>query len=160
MRYQTKVNSPLGMLRLFADDDDLVGLYFPGHSPAPRDTSGKSDVGPFAEVLSQLQAYFERERDDFALSLRMDGTEFQQSVWKELRSIDLGTTRTYGEIAKRCGRANAVRAVGAAIARNPISIIVPCHRVLGASGKLTGFAGGLERKRWLLDREGKRVAAA
>jgi len=160
MRYQTKVNSPLGILRLFAEEDALVGLYFEGHSPAPRDTSGKSDATPFADVNEQLEAYFAKEQDAFDLPIRFDGTEFQQQVWEELRLIESGTTRTYGEIAERCGRANAVRAVGAAIGRNPISIIVPCHRVVGASGKLTGFAGGLERKRWLLDRERKRVAAA
>ena len=103
----------------------------------------------------QLGEYFKGKRMTFDLPLAPEGTEFQQSVWKQLRKISYGRTKSYGEIANKVGNPRASRAVGAANGRNPISIIVPCHRVIGADGKLTGFGGGIERKRWLLEHEQK-----
>ncbi len=153
MRYKTKYKSPIGDLLLLAEDESLVGLYFEQHTPAPKDTSGKQDKVAFVEVIEQLEQFFAGERTEFDLSLRLSGTSFQEDVWRQLRKIAFGDTITYGEIAKRCDRPRAVRAVGAAVGRNPISIIVPCHRVVGANGSLTGFAGGTDRKRSLLDLE-------
>ena len=153
MRYRTEIGSPLGQLRLFCEDEALVGLYFEEHSPAPRDDSGKSDARPFRETIQQLESFFAGERTEFDLRVEFAGTTFQKEVWSALRSIPFGETTTYGKIASKSGRASAVRAVGAAVGRNPLSVIVPCHRVLGANGTLTGFAGGVERKRWLLDHE-------
>ena len=107
----------------------------------------------FATVRDQLRAYFAGELLEFELPLRMKGTEFQRLVWKELTNIPFGTTISYAEQARRIGRPGAARAVGAANGRNPISIVVPCHRVIGANGTLTGYGGGLDRKQWLLDHE-------
>ncbi len=106
-----------------------------------------------AEAAEQLTAYFAGERQEFALALHPVGTSFQLLVWSALRKIPFGTTWTYGELARSIGRPSASRAVGAANSKNPLSIIVPCHRVIGASGELTGYAGGMAAKRWLLDHE-------
>jgi methylated-DNA-[protein]-cysteine S-methyltransferase len=111
------------------------------------------DPDSAARAVEQLRAYFEGRRSDFDLRLAPVGTPFQQRVWEELRAIPAGSTDTYGAIAARLGQGSASRAVGAAVGRNPISVIVPCHRVVGSDGTLTGYAGGLDRKRWLLDHE-------
>ena len=146
------MTSPVGNLRLLEEDGVLTGLYFGGTLEAAE---------PPTELLrqarGQLEAYFAGTRQDFDLPIRIGGTAFQHAVWEALREIPCGKTSTYGQIAARIGRPGAVRAVGHAIGQNPISIIVPCHRVIGKDGTLTGFAGGLSAKAWLLEREGVTV---
>lgn len=119
-----------------------------------------SDPAQTSEAARQLAAYFARTRASFELPLAPHGTAFQRAVWSELRAIPAGATRSYAQIAAAVGRPTAVRAVGQAVGRNPLSIVVPCHRVIGSDGSLTGYAGGLDRKRWLLAREGAAVAEA
>ncbi|MCL2454439.1 MAG: methylated-DNA--[protein]-cysteine S-methyltransferase [Micrococcales bacterium] len=151
----TVIASPIGPLTLAADaDGTLTGLYFEGHRPAPR-PGRLGEAGPaevFTLVTAQLEEYFAGRRRSFDLPYRTDGTPFQQEVWEALSETEHGTTTTYAALAAMIGRPTAVRAVGAAVGRNPVSIVVPCHRVVGASG-LTGYAGGLDRKRHLLDLE-------
>jgi methylated-DNA-[protein]-cysteine S-methyltransferase len=151
----TVVDSPLGPLRLYADEAGLCGLYFDGHRPAPPagHAAADPDVAAFGPFMAQLAAYFADSSQGFDVTLSLRGTEFQQAVWAALRSIPPGHTETYGEVARRIGRPSAVRAVGSAIGRNPVSIVVPCHRVVGSGGSLTGYAGGTERKAWLLGHE-------
>jgi methylated-DNA-[protein]-cysteine S-methyltransferase len=109
--------------------------------------------GACAQALRQLEEYFQRERRRFSLELEPEGTDFEHRVWSEVQRIPFGATDSYGEIARRLGEPDAARAVGLANARNPIAIIIPCHRVIGSDGDLTGYAGGLDRKKWLLDME-------
>jgi len=151
----TTVDSPVGPLRLFADEAGLCGLYFEQHRPAPPAGHGAAepDATAFVPFVEQLEAYFAGRRRSFDVALSLRGTEFQQAVWAALQTIPPGHTETYGEVARRIGRPAAVRAVGAAIGRNPVSIVVPCHRVIGAAGSLTGYAGGTDRKAWLLAHE-------
>lgn len=111
------------------------------------------DADAALEATRQLRAYFAGERDTFTFALAPVGTDWQRAVWRELEAIPFGATTTYGTIARAVGRPNASRAVGASVGRNPIAVVVPCHRVMGANGALTGYAGGLERKRWLLEHE-------
>jgi len=149
------IASPLGELTLLASERALVGVYFEGHRPAPRTKatrSGASEV--LDEVERELGAYFADPSRSFSAELLAQGTELERAVWSELARIPVGTTRTYGEIARALGRPTAARAVGSAVGRNPLSIVVPCHRVVGKDGSLTGFAGGVERKAWLLAHEG------
>ncbi|MET8167532.1 methylated-DNA--[protein]-cysteine S-methyltransferase [Streptomyces sp. NPDC005329] len=155
MKQHTIVDSPYGPLTLVADDGVLCGLYMTEqrHRP-PEENFGPRDDTLFGEAEEQLEAYFAGESKDFSLELRLHGTPFQRSVWDELRKIPYGETRTYGELADALGNPTASRAVGLANGKNPIGIIVPCHRVIGAGGGLTGYGGGLERKRRLLDFEG------
>lgn len=153
-QFETELNSPVGPLRLFSNGEALVGVYFDGHSPAPTNLSGRRDRSPFAEVADQLDAYFSGSRTVFDFKVSIRGTPFQESIWLALRQIPYGQTRSYSQIAEICNRRSAVRAVGAAIGRNPLSIVIPCHRVIGADGTMTGFAGGVARKEWLLQREG------
>ncbi|TDT31583.1 methylated-DNA-[protein]-cysteine S-methyltransferase [Streptomyces sp. BK208] len=159
MKQHTVIDSPYGALTLVAEDGALCGLYMTDqrHRPA-EETFGVRDEHPFAEAEEQLEAYFTGELKDFTLGLRLNGTPFQRTVWEQLRKIPYGETRSYGELAAALGNPAASRAVGLANGRNPVGIIVPCHRVVGASGDLTGYGGGLERKRRLLDFE--RGAAA
>jgi methylated-DNA-[protein]-cysteine S-methyltransferase len=148
--------SPFGDLFLISDGDALTGLHLPEHDdrPAPGPEPGwLRDDAAFREVRNQLRAYFEGELIEFEIPLRMAGTEFQRLAWNELIKIPYGTTISYAEQAQRIGRPGAARAVGAANGRNPIAIVVPCHRVIGANGTLTGYGGGLDRKQWLLDHE-------
>lgn len=155
MKQHTVIDSPYGPLTLVADADGvLCGLYMTGqrHRP-PEETFGDRDDTLFAEAQDQLKAYFAGELKDFSLELRLNGTPFQQSVWDQLRRIPYGETRSYGELADALGNRGASRAVGLANGRNPIGIIVPCHRVIGAGGSLTGYGGGLDRKQRLLDFE-------
>ncbi len=158
-RAYTVVDSPVGPLTLVATDGVLSGLYMDRqrHRPDER-TFGEPDAAPFADAAAQLEEYFAGRRTEFDLPLAPAGTPFQHSVWAELRRIPFGETVTYRELAERIGRPTAARAVGLANGRNPICIIVPCHRVVGADGSLTGYAGGLDRKRHLLTLE-RRVAA-
>lgn len=147
----TVIDSPLGGLTVAADDDGLTGLYFEGHQRGPaHDTLGERTDDGFTEVRDQLAEYFAGERTVFDLPLAPRGDEFQRKVWAMLREIPYGETRTYGELAVRLGDRALAQAVGNANGRNPISVIVPCHRVIGADGSLTGYAGGLDRKRFLL----------
>ncbi|MGV9878844.1 methylated-DNA--[protein]-cysteine S-methyltransferase [Streptomyces sp. NPDC003006] len=151
----TLIDSPYGPLTLVATDGVLSGLYMTEqrHRPA-EETFGHRDPAPFGEVISQLEAYFAGELKDFDLPLRLDGTPFQRTVWDELQRIPYGETRTYGELAEILGKPGASRAVGLANGKNPIGVIVPCHRVVGANGSLTGYGGGLARKQRLLAFEG------
>jgi methylated-DNA-[protein]-cysteine S-methyltransferase len=146
--------SPVGPLLLRGDEHALTGLSF-GSDPAPG--SVRADAR-FAEERRQLDQYFAGERTAFDFPLRLEGPAFHLRVWAELQAIPYGTTTTYGDIAARIGRPDRARAVGAANGRNPIAIVVPCHRVIGAGGKLTGYGGGLDRKRELLVREGALLA--
>jgi methylated-DNA-[protein]-cysteine S-methyltransferase len=154
VKQHTITDSPYGPLTLVADDGVLCGLYMTGqrHRP-PEERFGPRDDTLFAEAEDQLKAYFVGELREFTLPLRLDGTPFQRTVWDELRKIPYGERRTYGELAEALGNPTASRAVGLANGRNPIGIIVPCHRVVGADGSLTGYGGGLDRKRRLLDFE-------
>ena len=152
--YFTEIPSPIGRLQLHGDGDALTGLFMELHRNLPvTPPRSKRDPAPFRDVIAQLREYFAGKRRAFDVPLAAHGTEFQRAVWKGLVAIPYGETRSYGELARRIGRARAVRAVGLANGRNPISIIVPCHRVIGADGTLTGYGGGLERKRFLLELE-------
>ena len=139
--------SPVGDLQLHADADGrLTGLYM------RHDGSGGQD-GPFDAARDQLDAYFAGELERFDVPLATHGTDFQMRVWDQLMRIPFGETISYSELARRMGDPKLVRAVGVANGRNPISIIIPCHRVIGADGSLVGYGGGLERKKWLLEHE-------
>ena len=154
MKQHTVIDSPYGPLTLVATDGVLSGLYMTDqrHRP-PEETFGDPDDTFFAETIDELRAYFAGELKEFSVQLHLDGTAFQRSVWEQLRKIPYGETRSYGELADALGNPNASRAVGLANGKNPLGIIVPCHRVVGANGSLTGYGGGLERKRQLLDFE-------
>ncbi|HEX2856991.1 MAG TPA: methylated-DNA--[protein]-cysteine S-methyltransferase [Propionibacteriaceae bacterium] len=157
------VPSPVGPLTLVVDASDrLVGLYLDAQRHRPDDAEfGERDDTAAAEAARQLEEYFEGRRARFELDLAPRGTAFQQRVWDALAHIPSGSTTTYGELAASLGLApGASRAVGAAVGRNPIGIVVPCHRVIGRDGTLTGYAGGLDRKRWLLEHEGALEDAA
>lgn len=150
----TTVESPIGELLLFGDGAELHGLYILGGPLAvPVAAEWERDDRAFDAARSQLGDYFARTRTEFELDLAPAGTPFQHRVWSALERIPLGETITYAELARRIGRPGAARAVGMANARNPISIVVPCHRVIGADGELTGYGGGIERKRMLLELE-------
>jgi methylated-DNA-[protein]-cysteine S-methyltransferase len=152
--FYSQMPSPVGELMLVATDEGLCGvymqkqMYWDGLQPDWR-----RDDKRLREARAQLRGYFAEELRQFELPLAPEGTEFQRTVWAELRNIPYGETISYGELAGRIGRPNASRAVGLANGRNPLSIIVPCHRVVGSDGSLTGYGGGLARKRWLLDHE-------
>ena len=160
--YWSTVESPIGPLLLTADDDGITGVHMDGgaHGPSHPRADWVEDAPRFAEACRQLEEYFAGDRTDFDLPLKPLGTPFQQEVWAALQTIPYGEVRSYGEIAAQIGRPSASRAVGLANGRNPIAVIVPCHRVIGASGLLTGYGGGLHRKRLLLDLEAQRVEPA
>lgn len=149
---QTTVDSPIGPLTLVARDTALAGLYLHEHRGRPPLSVPRDDT-VLPGVREQLTAYFARDLKEFDVELATDGSPFQRQVWAALRAIPYGQTWTYRDLADAIGRPSAARAVGLANGRNPVSIVVPCHRVIGASGALTGYAGGVERKRWLLDHE-------
>lgn len=169
--YYSEMASPIGPLLLMSDGESLTDVYMSEHTHGPATgealsawgidaTPGKAgkwvrddDARPFREAKEQLTAYFEGRLTEFDLPLAMEGTEFQRQVWDALCEIPYGVTISYGELARRVGNPNGSRAVGLANGRNPISIIVPCHRVIGSNGKLTGYGGGLPRKAALLDFE-------
>ncbi len=151
--------TPVGALQLVASDDALVALYFPRHQRQPPverlGRAVETSQHPILQTTArQLAEYFRAERTVFDVPLAPRGNDFQHQVWAVLRTIGYGQTTTYGAIAERLGQPGAAQAVGTANARNPISIIVPCHRVIGSDGTLTGYAGGLERKQFLLELEG------
>jgi methylated-DNA-[protein]-cysteine S-methyltransferase len=158
---QARIDTPLGPLTLAATANGLAGAWFDGqaHHPGPIAAPVDPAQPHLARAARELQDYWREPARHFGVALDADGTEFQRAVWRALCEIEPGRTRSYGAIARRIGRAEAVRAVGAAVARNPISIVVPCHRVLGGDGALTGYAGGLPRKRALLEHEGAMVPA-
>ncbi len=157
-RVHTCMDSPIGDLTLVATDGVLSGVFMVDqrHRP-PTDMFGELDPRPFPEVIDQLETYFAGERTTFDLELAAVGTPFQRSVWTALCRIAYGETASYGQIAQSIGRPGASRAVGLANGSNPICIIVPCHRVVGSNGSLTGYGGGLERKQFLLDLEKRRL---
>ncbi len=156
MNRHSVIASPVGPLTVVADGKSLVGLYQSGqrHLPAAA-TFGAREDDVLPGMREQLSAYFAGELVDFDVPLATAGTAFQAAVWAALRTIPYGATCTYGELAAAVGRPTAVRAVGAANGRNPVCIVVPCHRVIGADGTLTGYAGGTDRKRLLLALEGR-----
>lgn len=148
--------SPLGNLLLVSDGDALTGLYMTDHKNGPMPESGwQRSEAMFNIICEQLKTYFAGERQAFDVPLDPQGTDFQKKVWQELTRIPFGETISYGALARRIGRPTASRAVGHANGQNPISILIPCHRVIGATGTLTGYGGGIDRKRWLLDHEAR-----
>ena len=159
--YYTEIPSPVGLLSLRATARGLTGLYMREHRHGPSDderTGWQRDDACFADARAQLDEYFAGRRTVFDLPLDgegIGGTSFQRRVWTALADIAHGETISYGELARRIGQVTAVRAVGLANGRNPVSIIVPCHRVIGANGTLTGYSGGMDRKRFLLDLEAR-----
>ncbi len=163
-RRHATLRTSLGDLLVVADTDGLTGIYFPGHWHPPATDSLGIEVDAaadplFAELGSQLVEYLDGRRAEFDVPTSASGDAFEQAVWAMLREIPFGATTTYGAIADRLGDRNLSRRVGYAVGHNPISILVPCHRVVGADGSLTGYAGGLERKRLLLELEGAAVVA-
>lgn len=154
-----RVDSPVGPLRLSSDGTHLTGVWFETHRHGPGDVGAEVDVadGPavLAEAARQLAEYFDGERTDFDVPVAVAGTPFQERVWAALREIPYGRTWSYGELARAVGSPGAARAVGLANGRNPVSIVVPCHRVVGARGAITGYGGGVERKQVLLDLEAR-----
>lgn len=158
MTRYTRFDTPLGTLLATAEGETLTGLYFDGgrHAPTPQpEWVEDANAAPFADCARQVEEYAAGKRKDFALPTAARGTQFQRRVWAEIARIPYGSTITYAELARRCERERAVRAVGAATGRNPLSIIVPCHRILGSDKTLTGYAGGIERKARLLALEGR-----
>jgi methylated-DNA-[protein]-cysteine S-methyltransferase len=159
MRY-TVLDSPLGGLLVARDAYGLTALYLPTGKNAQRpDPSWDRDDDAFDDVRTQLEEYFAGSRQEFDLALHADGTAFQLQVWAALREIPYGETASYGQTAAAIGRPTGSRAVGLANGRNPISIIVPCHRVIGANGSMTGYGGGIEAKQWLLAHEQRHIGA-
>ena len=154
----TRFASPIGELLLTASDTGLTGVYFESSRHVPRLEEQGTPNGVIEQATRQLGEYFAGTRTTFDLPLEARGSAFEHRVWDALRGIPYGTTTSYGALARRLGDIKATRAVGAANGKNPIPIIVPCHRVVGARGELTGFGGGLDRKRWLLEHEGALMA--
>jgi methylated-DNA-[protein]-cysteine S-methyltransferase len=159
--YQTALKTPVGTLQLFADDDVLYRIVF----PACGDKLPVADPAPqghplLSFVSLQLNEYFTGHRQNFDLPLSPQGTPFQLAVWELMQQIPYGETKAYGELAARLGNPNKARAVGGAANTNPLPLVIPCHRVRGANGKLTGFAGGVEIKQFLLNLEKKRAQAS
>lgn len=153
------MESPLGTLTLVHTDGILSGLYLPDHLRGPGlEALGSRARSGFETVVEQLHEYFNGRRTQFTLPIAVIGTAFQRRIWDLLRAIPYGETRTYAQLADAIGNRAAIRAVGLANGRNPISIVVPCHRVVGSDGSLTGYAGGLDRKRFLLDLENAPVS--
>lgn len=149
------IDSPIGPLTLAGDDGRLSHLLMLDHAHAPSRDGWERDDSAFPEVAHQLSAYFAGDLTEFDVDYTLVGTEFQRRVWTALLTIPYGQTRSYGELAGQIGSPTASRAVGLANGRNPISIIVPCHRVIGSNGSLTGYGGGIDRKKSLLELEGR-----
>ena len=148
-----RCETPLGSVRIAARGDAIIGLWFDGqkHDVLPDRSWREAPGDPvLREAARQLRDYLAGRRDRFDLALAPEGTPFQTSVWRAIAKVPAGGTASYGDLARRIGRPSSVRAVGAAVGRNPLSVVVPCHRIVGSDGSLTGYAGGLERKRALL----------
>jgi methylated-DNA-[protein]-cysteine S-methyltransferase len=158
IHYRT-IDSPIGPLTLAGRGSVLTNLRMVDQTHEPSRAGWSPDARVFDEAAEQLTAYFAGELTDFDIELELGGTEFQQRVWQALRTIPYGETRSYGEIAQQIGAPGSARAVGWANGHNPIAIVVPCHRVIGASGSLTGYGGGLDRKKTLLQLEKARASA-
>jgi methylated-DNA-[protein]-cysteine S-methyltransferase len=155
----TEFESPIGRIVVEGDEDAVTGLYLPAHKGWNGTAEGSRPSDRcFTNVLSQLEQFFAGERQTFDVPLRSAGTPFQERVWQALGTIPYGKTMTYAQLAGRVGQPGASRAVGAANGRNPISILVPCHRVVGTNGRLTGYAGGLGAKQWLLEWEARHAS--
>jgi methylated-DNA-[protein]-cysteine S-methyltransferase len=157
MIHYRAIDSPIGLLTLAGHGPVLTNLRMVDQTHEPSRTGWTPDERAFPDAVDQLAAYFAGDRTDFDVELSMAGTEFQRRVWQALTTIPYGETRSYRQIAHQIGAPGAARAVGLANGRNPIAVIVPCHRVIGASGDLTGYGGGLERKRSLLELEKARA---
>jgi methylated-DNA-[protein]-cysteine S-methyltransferase len=156
MRTSCELATPIGAVRVEVEDGAVVAIHLPSDRGATTRDAGTEERDPvLADACRQLSEYFDGKRTTFDLPLRPAGTPFQQAVWEALRAIPAGETRSYADVARAVGRPSAVRAVGAANGANPIAIVVPCHRVIGSSGALTGYAGGLPLKKWLLAFEGR-----
>ena|SRR5690349_4907554 len=152
------IDSPIGSLTLVRDDDGLTGLYYPGHWTNPDRAGFGPRVDPaddheFDDAIAQLNEYFAGERRDFDLPLNPLGSQRARKLWQLLSEIPYGQTTTYGALARRIGDGISARAIGGFVGHNPLSIFIPCHRVVGSTGKLTGYAGGLDRKQYLLELE-------
>ncbi|AJT42640.1 methylated-DNA--[protein]-cysteine S-methyltransferase [Psychromicrobium lacuslunae] len=152
----TAMDSPLGQLTLLGSPEALTGIYFEGHRSMP----GKEQWGTeepkqpiFTQAIRQLEDYFSGRRTDFELPIATHGSELQEKVWQLLRELPYGSTTSYGELAEQLGDRHLAQAVGAAVGANPLSIVIPCHRVVGKDGKMTGYAGGIDRKLYLLELE-------
>jgi methylated-DNA-[protein]-cysteine S-methyltransferase len=159
MRYHTKLVTRLGELTVVRDEGALAGLYFRGHWPRPDRTGfGPRAEEGFEDVARQLGEYLAGDRSAFELPVRVEGADFDRRVWALVSDVAYGRATTYGDIARSLGAGTDPRDIGAAVGRNPLCIVIPCHRVLGSTGKLTGYAGGLERKRALLEIEHTRAA--
>jgi methylated-DNA-[protein]-cysteine S-methyltransferase len=157
MTFYAHLDSPIGRLLLLSDERSLTGLHMEVAGREPKGRAAwvqRPDAVPLRLAAQQLMEYFAGARRRFDLPLNLGGTPFQRRVWQELQEIPFGETWSYGQLARRIGNAGASRAVGLANNRNPVAVIVPCHRVIGADGSLTGYGGGLDRKRWLLTHEG------
>jgi methylated-DNA-[protein]-cysteine S-methyltransferase len=160
MRCYDLYESPYGRILLVACDEGLSGVYFDGQKYHPQlEAAWRHDArhALLRQAKGELAEYFGGERKRFETALAPEGTPFQCTVWKAISTVDFGTTITYGELARRAGSPGSARAAGAATGRNPIGIVVPCHRIVGSNGSLTGYAGGLEKKRALLELEGARA---
>ena len=153
MRYTDFYASPLGRIVLTGEEDALTGLWFAGQRGAPEDAGDARESAVLAQTKSWLDVYFSGREPELMPPLRLSGSPFCREVWALLRTIPYGETVSYGRLAAALGRPGAAQAVGGAVGRNPVSILVPCHRVVGADGSLTGYAGGLERKARLLELE-------
>lgn len=155
MKFYTEIESPMGSILLVSDGMALTGFYFVGQKYAPVTDPWRRDPGLnlFRDAEAQITAYMSGRLRTFDIPIRFEGTHFQRRVWQAIAAIPFGTTLSYSALAEQIGAPSSMRAVGAATGRNPISLIVPCHRVVGRSGALTGYAGGLDRKRALLDFE-------
>lgn len=157
MQYYDYYQSPHGRMLLVADDEALTGVYFTGQKYQPRieqDWVRDARHAPLRQVKQELAEYFAGKRRRFTVKLAPRGTPFQRAVWKAIAGVGFGRTIPYAELARRVGRPGSARAAGSATGRNPIGIIVPCHRIIGSNGALTGYAGGLAKKRALLELEG------
>ena len=161
VRTHITLPSPIGPLTLVAEAGQLTALYMDAQRHRPDETSlgvrGDQDAAPFVAAARQLADYFAGQLTEFDLPLAPAGTAFQREVWAALQAIPYGQTWSYAQLAEKIGRASAVRAVGLANGKNPIALVIPCHRVIGSDGSLTGYGGGLDRKRFLLDLESRRA---
>ena len=155
MKYYSHINSPVGLIEISGDDEFVRSVLFVDEANEESAELSKA----LRECKKQLQEYFDGKRKVFEVSLTQEGTDFQQRVWGQLMAIDFGKTRSYMQLAKALGDPKCIRAAGTANGKNQLAIIVPCHRVVGSDGKLVGYAGGLHRKKWLLDFEAKENGA-
>lgn len=153
--FTSLLQTPIGMIRIEADEESVLSVLFTDALETTKQFDHENEITNLCKV--QLSEYFDSKRNEFDLPLQFNGTEFQNKVWKELQTIQIGKTISYLQLAKNLGDPKCIRAAGTANGKNPFAIVVPCHRVVGTNGKLVGYAGGLWRKQWLLEHEGKVV---